>query len=77
MTDHILTTGDIVKLKAPYKLSEFPQASDPTWRGFTHGIVVDVLSTQIVVNGEAYGSEYPRRVSLNLYDESGQLMIVK
>ena len=75
MADHILTTGDIVRLKAPYKVSDFPQASDPDWRGFTHGIVVEILSTQIIVNGERYGSQHPRRVSLHLYDEHGQLMI--
>lgn len=75
MTEHILSVGDIVKLKAPYKVSDFPQSSDPDWRGFTHGIVVEILSTQMIVNGESYGSEYPRRVSLHLYDERGQLMI--
>lgn len=28
-----------------------------------------------MVNGEAYGGGYPRRVSLHLYDERGQMMI--
>ena len=75
MTAHIITTGDIVKLKAPYKPADFPQAKDPDWGGFTNGIVVEILETQMLVNGEAYGNTYPRRVSLNLYDASGQLMI--
>lgn len=57
ITEHVLTTGDIVRLKAPYKVSDFPQSSDPDWRGFTHGIVVEMLSTQSIVNGEPYGSE--------------------
>lgn len=75
MTSHPLTTGDIVKLKQPYKPADFPQAKDPDWGGFAYGIVVEILETQLLVNGEAYGNPYPRRVSLNLYDASGQLMI--
>ena len=75
MTAYILKTGDIVKLKAQYKPADFPQAKDPDWSGFTYGIVVEILETQMVVNGETYGSGYPRRVSLHLYDASGQLMI--
>lgn len=74
-TTHVLTTGDIVRLKDPYKPADFLQAKDPAWGGFTYGIVVEILETQMTVNGERYGSGYPRRVSLNLYDASGQLMI--
>lgn len=29
----------------------------------------------MIVSGEVYGNAYPRRVSLNLYDANGQLMI--
>ncbi|MEL6854675.1 MAG: hypothetical protein AAFO83_06145 [Cyanobacteria bacterium J06607_13] len=76
MTDHILKTGDIVKLKMPYKPAGFPQVKDPNWSGFVYGIVVEILATQMVVNGETYGgSDHPRRVSLHLYDTQGQLMI--
>ena len=75
MSAHIITTGDLVKLKAAYKPADFPQAKDPDWLGFTYGIVVKILETQLVVNGETYGGGYPRRISLHLYDERGQLMI--
>lgn len=77
MTDHILKTGDIVKLKTPYKPpAGFPQVKAPDWSGFVYGIVVEILATQMVVNGETYGrSSHPRRVSLHLYDTQGQLMI--
>ena len=77
MTDHILKTGDIVKLKTPYnKPADFPQAEAPDWSGFVYGIVVEVLATQLVVNGATYGgSDHPRRVSLHYYDTRGQLMI--
>lgn len=76
MTAHILKTGDIVKLKKPYKPADFPQAKAPDWNGFAYGIVVEILETQMVVNGETYGgSGHPRRVSLHLYDTNGQLMI--
>ena len=74
-TAHILTTGDIVKLKEPYKPADFPQARNPDWLGFAYGIVVEILSTQMIVNGEAYGNQHPRNVSLNLYDATGQMMI--
>ena len=74
-TAHILTTGDIVKLKEPYKPADFPQARNLDWPGFGYGIVVEILSTQMIVNGEAYGNQHPRNVSLNLYDATGQLMI--
>ena len=57
MTDHILTTGDIVRLKTPYKVADFPQATDPNWRGFTYGIVVEILDTQININGDRYGNQ--------------------
>ena len=75
LTAHILTTGDIVKLKEPYKPADFPQAKNPDWPGFGYGIVVEILSTQMIVNGEAYGNQHPRNVSLNLYDATGQMMI--
>ena len=65
MSTHILTTGDIVKLKEPYRLSDFPQSKNSDWRGFEYGIVVEILTTQMVVNGDCYGDEHPRNVSLN------------
>lgn len=75
METHILTTGDIVKLKQPYRPDDFAQLKDLAWKGFDYGIVVQILSTQMLVNGESYGNHHPRNVSLNLYDASGQLMI--
>jgi hypothetical protein len=75
MSTHILTIGDIVKLKQPYKSADFPFAKNADWRGFEYGIVVEILTTQMVVNGDRYGDEHPRNVSLNLYDATGQLMI--
>ncbi len=74
-TAHIPTTGDIVKLKEPYKPADFPQTRNSDWLGFSYGIVVEILSTQMIVNGEAYGNQHPRNVSLNLYDATGQMMI--
>ena len=55
MNDYKLTTGDIVKLKSPYKPADFPQARNLDWPGFGYGIVVDILTTQMIVNGAAYG----------------------
>lgn len=75
MDDYKLTTGDIVKLKLPYKPADFPQARNLDWPGFGYGIVVDILTTQTIVNGAAYGDQSPRNVSLNLYDATGQMMI--
>jgi hypothetical protein len=74
-TAHILTTGDIVRLKEPYRPTDFPQAKNPDWPGFAYGIVVEVISTQMIVNGEAYGDQHPKNVSLHLYDATGQMMI--
>ncbi|MGB7085370.1 MAG: hypothetical protein WBD47_07445 [Phormidesmis sp.] len=53
-TPHSLTAGDIVRLKEPYRPADFSQAKHPDWPGFTYGIVVDILSTPLSVNGEAY-----------------------
>lgn len=75
MRNHILTVGDIVRLKEPYRVADFPQAKNPDWVGFGFGIVAEILSTQMIVNGEAYGDQHPRNVSLNLYDATGQMMI--
>lgn len=75
MSTHILATGDIVRLKEPYRLADFPQAKHPDWKGFEYGIVVEILATQMLVNGDHYGDEHPRNVSLNLYDATGQMMI--
>ncbi len=74
--NHILTTGDIVRLKQPYRPQEWVLLKDKTWRGFEYGIVVEIISSQFSVNGEAYGDQQqPRNVSLHLYDAGGQLMI--
>lgn len=76
MNYHILTTGDIVKLKEPYHPAEWVLLKDKAWRGFEFGIVVEIVSCQFSVNGEAYGDrQQPRNVSLHLYDAAGQLMI--
>ncbi len=75
MNNHTLTTGDIVKLKSPYKPDGFPQVKNPHWPGFGYGIVAEILTTQMIVNGAAYGDQHPRNVSLNLYDATGQMMI--
>lgn len=74
--NHILTTGDIVKLKQPYCPEEWVLLKDKAWRGFEYGIVVEIISSQFSVNGEAKGSQQqPRKVGLHLYDATGQLMI--
>lgn len=74
--NHILTTGDIVKLKQTYRPEEWVLIKDKAWRGFEFGIVVEIVSSQFSVNDEAYGNgQQPRNVSLHLYDASGQLMI--
>jgi hypothetical protein len=75
MSDHVLTPGDIVKLKEPYRPADFPQDRNSEWSGFEYGIVAEIVSTQIVVNGNAYRNQQPRNVSLNLYDATGQMMI--
>lgn len=76
MTAHILTTGDIVKLKQPYCPEEWVILKDKAWRGFDFGIVIEIVFYQFSVNGESYGNEkQPRNVSLHLYDTTGQLMI--
>jgi hypothetical protein len=62
-------------LKKPYKPAAFPQASKTDWPGFGYGIVVEILTTQMIVNGNAYGNQHPRNISLNLYDATGQLMV--
>lgn len=74
--NYTLTTGDIVKLKKPYRPEEWISLKPKDWRGFEFGIVVEIVSSQFSVNGEAYGNQQqPRNVSLHLYDASGQLMI--
>ncbi|MGB3766525.1 MAG: hypothetical protein WA947_08195 [Phormidesmis sp.] len=75
MDVHMLATGDIVKLKKPYRPGDFPQAKNSDWKGFGYGIVAEILTTQMIVNGDRYGDEHPRNVSLNLYDATGQMMI--
>ncbi len=74
--NHILTTGDIVRLKQPYRPEEWVLLKDETWQGFKYGIVVEIISSQFSVNGEAKGDrQQPRNVGLHLYDAGGQLMI--
>jgi len=74
--NHILTTGDIVKLKQPYRPQEWVRLKPKDWTGFEFGIVVEIISSQFSVNGEAYGDrQQPRNVGLHLYDAGGQLMI--
>lgn len=74
--NHILTTGDIVKLKQTYRPQEWVCLKPKDWTGFEFGIVVEIVSAQFSVNGEAYGNgQQPRNVSLHLYDAGGQLMI--
>jgi len=73
--NHILTTGDIVRLKQPYRPEEWVLLKGEGWKGFEYGIVVEIISCQFSVNGEAYGNQQPRNVGLHLYDAGGQLMI--
>jgi hypothetical protein len=76
MTQHILTCGDIVKLKEPYRPEEWVYRQPQTWKGFEFGIVVQIVSCQFSINGDRYGDgQTPRNVSLHLYDAAGQLMI--
>ena len=76
MSDHILTMGDIVKLKKPYRPEEWVLLKPTGWKGFEFGIVVEIVSSQFSVNGESYGNQkQSRNVSLHLYDATGQLMI--
>ena len=76
MTAHILTTGDIVRLKEPYRPSEWVLLKPNDWRGFEFGIVVEIVSHQFSVN-KSYGNQkQPRNVGLYLYDATGQLMIL-
>lgn len=73
---HTLTRGDIVKLKEPYLPEEWVSLKPKEWKGFEFGIVVEIVSHQFSVNGNAYGDQQiPRNVSLHLYDATGQLMI--
>ncbi len=74
---HILTRGDIVKLKQPYRPEEWVRRKPKEWKGFEFGIVVEIVSHQFTVNGDRYGKTHiPRQVSLHLYDAMGQLFIV-
>lgn len=76
MTSPILNTGDIVKLKQPYRPKEWVLLKPTSWNGFGFGIVVEIVSYQFSINGESYGNQQqPRNVSLHLYDAMGQLMI--
>ena len=76
MSNHILTIGDIVRLKQPYRPNECVSLKPTDWQGFEFGIVVEIVSYQFSVNGESYGNQQqPRNVSLHLYDAMGQLMI--
>ena len=76
MSNHILTIGDIVRLKQPYRPEEWVSLKPTDWQGFEFGIVVEIVSHQFSVNGESYGNQQqPRNVSLHLYDATGQLMI--
>ena len=62
MSDHILTVGDLVKVKAPYRPEEWVRQKPDGWPGFEYGIVVDVLtlifsavtSTQMHINGSQH-----------------------
>lgn len=75
--NHVLTLGDIVKLKTPYRPEEWVNRKPEDWKGFEYGIVVEIVSCQFTINGERYGDALlPRNVSLHLYDALGQLMIV-
>jgi hypothetical protein len=57
MTDtHILTRGDIVKLKQPYRPEELVRHKPKDWKGFEYGIVVEIVSYQFAVNGDRYGN---------------------
>ena len=74
---HILTRGDIVKLKQPYRHEEWVRRKPKDWKGFEFGIVVEIVSHQFTINGDRYGNtQIPRQVSLHLYDAMGQLFIV-
>jgi hypothetical protein len=76
MSDYILTVGDIVRLKQPYRHEEWVLLKPSDWKGFEFGIVVEIVSHQFSINGESYGNhQQPRNVSLHLYDATGQLMI--
>ena len=71
-----LNRGDIVKLKEPYLPEEWVSLKPKGWKGFEFGIVVEIVSSQFSINGNAYGDRLsPRNVSLHLYDAGGQLMI--
>lgn len=68
--------GDLVRLKHPYRPSEWVYRQAKDWPGFEWGIVVEIVATQFTVNGAAYGpATVPRTVSLHLYDRQGQLYI--
>lgn len=74
---HVLTRGDIVRLKQPYRPEEWIRRKPKDWKGFEFGIVAEIVSYQFTVNGDRYGNaQMPRHVSLHLYDASGQLFIV-
>jgi len=75
MSDHILTVGDLVKVKAPYRPEEWVRQKPDGWPGFEYGIVVEVTSTQMRINGNRYRQKTPRNVALHLYDATGQLMV--
>lgn len=74
--NHILTAGDIVKLKKPYRPEEWVRRKQKDWDGFQFGVVVEIVSSQFIVNGDLYGNtQMPCHVSLHLYDATGQLFI--
>lgn len=66
-------TGDIVMLRQQYRPDEWTRIKPPEWLGFTHGIVVQVLERFSTANHQYFNQ--PRRVSLHLFDLSGQLFI--
>jgi hypothetical protein len=41
---HILTRGDIVKLKQSYRPKEWVRRKPKDWKGFEFGIVVEIVS---------------------------------
>ncbi|HIK45715.1 MAG TPA: hypothetical protein IGR64_12655 [Leptolyngbyaceae cyanobacterium M65_K2018_010] len=61
MSEYVLALGDVVKLKQPYRPSEWAAGLAADWPGFEFGIVAEL--------GEG------DRLSLFLYDRSGQLLI--
>jgi len=77
LSRYVLTLGDIVKLKKTYRPEEWRYRQPKDWNGFEYGIVVEIVATQFIVNGDLYGNmQIPRKVSLHLYDAKGECIPV-